>query len=174
MRAFAFLFLALKRLQSRISLTLLLILSIGMTVGLMVCVPVFTNAVSLRIMQQELSYRVKMQSRPVFSMRFVTTPSDVYPMTLEQANADRDWIADTVSHDVGLPVTLMRVQPESRLYDLQPTGEDAKYRDAYMGSVRVGYAQDIDKHVKIVQGTPMGGAPGGRDAFQAGRCRQGL
>ena len=65
MAALSFLSIALKRLQSRWALTLLLIFSITCAIGLLSCIPIFSGAVSLRIIQQELqAARRARQSAP--------------------------------------------------------------------------------------------------------------
>ena len=52
-----FIILAFKQLKNRVGLTLSLIASVAVTISLVVCVPVFAEAVSRRIVREELEGR---------------------------------------------------------------------------------------------------------------------
>ena len=83
--------LALRRLQSRISLTALLIFTIALTIAILVCVPVFSNAVSMQLMEQSLSERNLRYGRPAFALRAYILPSD-NKMSIQDNLDRREWL----------------------------------------------------------------------------------
>src|SRR5690349_16402637 len=122
-----FIALAIKRLTSRIALTALLIFSIALTVGVLVCVPVFSNAVSIRLMEQELSDRAQRFSRPAFALRAYVIPSG-YRMSIQDGLDKRDWLTALIKQYIGLPIRSTYVQIESRSLHLRPIKEDPRNR----------------------------------------------
>lgn len=156
MKVWAFISVALKRLQSRLSLTLLLIISVALIVGLMVAVPVFSGAVSMRMMREEIAFRTKTLGRPTFSLRFYSMPNVERPMGIEEAEYNRDWIADMLTRNLDLPLKMVYMQVESPMYHLRPQEGDLRYTSDYLGSVKVAYVQDIENHIEVVNGIPYG------------------
>src|SRR5690349_12725522 len=118
-----FITLALRRLTSRIALTTLLIFSIALTVAVLVCVPVFSNAVSLRLMQQELSARAERFDRPAFALRAYALPT-TNKMSIQAGLDKRDWLAALIKQYIGLPIRSTYVQLESHSLHLRPIKED--------------------------------------------------
>jgi len=79
MTVLAFLWFSAKRLRSRLDLTALFTLSVALTVGLMVCIPIFANAVSRRMMAEEMNQRTRSRNRAAFSVRYFAWPRPAAP-----------------------------------------------------------------------------------------------
>ena len=94
MISLVFLALAFKRLASRASLTLLLIASSALSIALVVCVPVFVDAISLQILQEEIAGKMETQNVPPFPVRFQVMPRYGAGMSLDEARYSREWLAD--------------------------------------------------------------------------------
>ena len=122
-----FIALALKRLSSRLTLTVLLIFSIALTVGVLVCVPVFSNAVSMSLMEQQLSERAQRFDRPAFALRAYVLPSGT-AMSIQDSLDRREWIRGLIDKYIGLPVRSMYMQVESRSMHLRPVKEIGERR----------------------------------------------
>ena len=119
MRILSYIVVAFKRLASRKDLSLLLVLSIALTVGIMVCVPVFSGGVSLRIMKEEFSAKSEALSRPVFPVRFFSKPGEQHPISLEEANItglDHDMLLTQLK----LPIKTVYMQCDSPFYPVAP------------------------------------------------------
>ncbi len=152
--------LTLKRLRHNPSLSVLLTLSVALMVGLMICVPLFTNAVCLRVIQEEFSKARGVEVRYTFPISLGARPSNERPMTLADALRYREMIGRALAGHIGLEPRLARVQVESPLYLMQPPQEDASYTGANLGTIRVVTLPGLEAHVKTVVGEPFG--EGGR------------
>lgn len=152
--------LALRRLSSRIALSLLLILSIALTVGVLVCVPVFSNAVSMQLMQQELSQRAQRFSRAAFALRSYVIPNG-FQMTIQDSLDRRDWHASLIAQHLNLPILSSYVQVESRSMHLRPIKENPlnRHQEDDIDMVRSLFVPGIGDEINIVAGAPYGERP---------------
>lgn len=156
MNIFAFVFLALKRLWHRLVLALLLILSISLTVGVMVCVPVFAGAVTRAIMQEEIANKTRALNRPPFSVRFYALPTVTHPITLDDAVYARQWLMQDIAARLRLPVTAFYAQYESPALRMRPRPDDPHYSGEEFGSVHVICIEGGEAHVEAAVGEPFG------------------
>ena len=158
MRFLAFLSLAGKRLKYRAGLTSLLILSYALTVGMVVCVPVFADAISKQVLQEEIEQKTKTQGCPPFAVRFYAMPGANVgdKMSLEDAAYARDWLRDALVRETGLPVKLVYTQKEGRVLYLQPKPGDTRYDRKILGVAQPVLVEDIEQHIRIVAGDPFG------------------
>ena len=151
---FALLAMAIKRLRSRMGLAALLLLANAMTVAIIVCIPVFADAVSRTIMKEELGFD-RLQSRPPFAVRFTGSASMRRPISVEDADMFRDWIAYRLEREVGLPVETTIMQVSSSRYDLLPLSQDrSRYSEISLGSASVFFSGGIADHMRIIEGEP--------------------
>ncbi len=155
-----FITLALRRLRSRVALTALLIFSIALTVGVLVCVPVFSNAVSMSLMEQELSNRAQRYGRPAFALRAYVLPQGIQ-VSIKDALARRDWLAGLINQYIHLPIRSSYVQVESRSLHLRPIKNDPanRHQQDEIDMIRPLYVPDIEQHIKTVSGTAYGVRP---------------
>lgn len=160
MRWFALFSVTIKRLRSRLGLAALLLLANAMTIAVIVCIPVFADAVSCAIMKEELGFG-RLTSRPPFAVRFTTSATERRPVSLHDADMYRDWIAYRLEHEVGLPIEATVMQVSSRRYDLlSPTREDGPYSEDVLGNASVFISTDIADKIHVVEGEPYDeGAP---------------
>ena len=169
----SFLALALKRLRHNLSLVTLLILSGALMIGLMVCVPLFTNALCLHVILEEFSEARDKEVHYTFPVSVGARPSNERPMTLADAFRYEDLIGRSLAGHIGLEPRLARVQVESPLYLMQPPQDSESYTGANLGTIRVAALQGLEEHVTTVIGEPFGagsqqerGAPEGSEGGQ--------
>jgi putative ABC transport system permease protein len=158
-----FLKLAFRRLRSQAAYSLLLALNFALTLGLLVCIPVFSNAVGLRLMQEELSKRVAMQNHPAFSVRIYAMPTDNLPITIETAFDRRAWLADRLQQALHLPVKSGYMAIEAGTFHLRTIKGDTHTRQtkSELDDVRPTYVADIESHINVITGTAFGKTPPG-------------
>lgn len=154
MRSVALIIVAIKRLRSRTGLAALLLLANAMTVAIIVCIPVFADAVSRTIMKEELGFD-RLQSRPPFAVRFSASASARRPIPVEDADMFRDWIEHRLEREVGLPIATTIMQVSSSRYDLLPLSADgSRYAETSLGSASVFISGGIADHMRIIEGQP--------------------
>jgi putative ABC transport system permease protein len=161
MRFYQFVVLSFKRLTNRLSLTLLVILSMAITVAMTVCVPVFSESVSRKIMQEEMALQSHSIERPPFSVRFSALPTTKTPMTIEDVDYAGEWIGDMLSREVGLPIVSSYTQYESPTMYLRrepPVEGDTSVKRT--DSVAVTFVRNIGDHITVTNGIGYGSADG--------------
>ncbi len=154
--SYAMLSLAIKRLASRPGLTLLLILSAALTIGLVTCVPVFVDAISLQILQEEIARKMEAQHSPPFPVTVRAVPEYGQVMTMEEAVYDQAWIADRLSRAVGLPIRSGYIQNDGPPFFLIAPQGDPRYKEELVSPVQVTVVRDLEAHLSIVEGAPYG------------------
>jgi len=166
MKFIFYLQLAFKRLKSRATITLLLVLSIALNVGVLACIPMFSNAVSLKLMQDELRASSQRYNRPSFAVRVYAQPTRTRPMTLKDAADRRDWLMGILRENMRFPLQSIYMQSESPTYELRaiPGDPSFRYNREDIDSLRVAVVQDIGRHIRIFQGAEYdeSAAPGDR------------
>ena len=118
--------LALRRLRNRLGLTLLCLLGISLSVGLVVSIPVFSELVSRLVLRQELAEFAEINNRPMFTLRYYCLPSTGWPMTVEQAEQNGGWLADVTRREIGLPIVSRYSQVESPGLLFKPSDGEQK------------------------------------------------
>lgn len=154
-RAFDFLLLAFRRLASKPLLSLLLVLNVALSVGITVGIPVFSGAVSMRILQQEIDARSRIRGWPMFSVRVSARPTARAPLSIEQAAVRRDWLLELLKKALHLPVTSVHVEVQSPMHRLAPREGDETYSTEYLAGVQVVYVADAEAHITILEGAPF-------------------
>ena len=148
---------AIKRLSSRPSLTVLSLLGVALAVGLVTCVPVFSRAVSFVVMEQELEALAAVSGRPPVSLRFYKLSSFRNPMGAQEAMVIADHIAETISAEVQLPVRRMVVEGETPGLSLAVFPDDPNYDTTrFLGEVKIGFLPGIETRMNLLDGEPMG------------------
>ena len=155
MRSWPFFAIALKRLKSRFSLSLLVALSASLAIAIVTCVPAFSGGVSLRIMQQEIEGRAKRHDQPLLSVRAYAMGSRQRPVDIDEALYYREWIKERLQHELDLPIDSVYMQIESPEFPLLPHQGDQHYSDV-IDRIAVTYIQDLEEHIEIIAGVPFG------------------
>jgi len=159
----AFLALALKRLVSRIGTTLLLISSSALAIALVVCAPVFVDAISLQILQEEIENKMETQNVPPFPVRFQAMPRYGQAMSLDEARYSRDWLADTLVRSVGLPLRATYAQADSPVFFMMAREDDPRYQNPLLAPVQITLVSDVEKHIQVIEGAAFGSLPNADD-----------
>jgi len=155
----AFFVLALKRLKSRASLSLLLTGATALVIALITCIPAFSGAVSLRIMQQELAERAQRHQQPPLSARIYAMGTPSQPIAVQQALDYGAWARDRLERALDLPIDSSYTQVESPLYPLQPRSDDAHYTEV-IDRIAVTVVPGISAYMNVVSGQPFGSEGG--------------
>ncbi len=152
-----------KRLLSRPMLTILSLLGVALAVGLVVCVPVFSRAVSFVVMTEELEQLAAISGRPPVSLRFYKLSSYRQPLSVNDALTLGGHIAETVSAEVSLPVKRLVIEGETPGLTLTALPDDPHYttKDKMLGEVKIGFVQGIEDKMNILEGGPMDDARSG-------------
>ena len=151
-----FLSMSLKRLISRLGLTALFLLSASLAVGVVACVPIFAGAVSRRIIQQELGLLKEAVPISPFTVRFYASPTARRPLSLDDVDRYRGWLADLLIRHTGVPAQAAYTEVHSPRYDLIPREGDTRYTEAYVDRVFVVWADRIEEHAQAKAGAPFG------------------
>ena len=152
----AFLAFSFKRLRSKAALSVLYLASLVFIVAIVVAVPVFSDGAGRTIVERELAARTERLRRPPFCLRFYGMPTSRFPMSLEEANYVRDWMANSLTRRVGLPVAETYSQYESPSFQLRAKPGDAHYSDGDLFSIRIACVPGIEDRVRITDGAAFG------------------
>ena len=165
------LFVALKRLWTRPLLTLLSIIGVTLSIGLVTAIPLFSQAVSFVMLTGELSEISALSGRPPFSMRVYALPGAQYPLSMERARLFQDHVAEAIVSEVGLPLVAQYRQMESQgLILYTPRAPPSPYGQEQAELRRDLYflvSPGIDSRIDVVQGEPMTASA----SPASGRCR---
>lgn len=157
-RLFSITSLVVKRLWSHPGLTLLAMLGIVLSVGLVNSASFFANAVDQVILNQELTDFSEMTGRPPFSTSVYTFVSSRAPISLEQTEDLQADIASTLSSEVGLPLIHQGLQIHSGNMMLRPK-EGAAYgggdEQEYLESTDMVYIANVSEHMEIIGGDAL-------------------
>lgn len=154
--------LAWKRLWHHPGLTLLALLGIVLSVGLVSNASFFAQAVDLVILRQELAALSQRTGRPPFSMRIYLFPSARKPVSLQTAENVGRHIAATLSAEVGLPLRHQGLHIESGSLLLLPAPDDPRYANAtgtHLSSTSLVYIANVAPQMEIIAGDPLDDSP---------------
>jgi len=153
-----FLALACNRLKNRWLFTLMLCCGITLSIGMMTCIPVFSEAVGQALVLDEVNATADILSRPAFSVRFYTLPSPSHPMTLKDAAYTRDWLADMLARHIGLPVQGVYSQNASPQFRIQFADDESDEQNKPLLHAAVICIDGIGDHIRVLEGSPFGQA----------------
>lgn len=152
--------LALRRLSSRPSLTLLSLLSIVLAIGMVVSIPVFSQGVSYLLLQDELAAISSAFRRPPLTMRFYYIVPKQSALSLDDALGLEDDFLQIVVNETGLAVADTLTYVASPGMTIQPLAGDTRYSDikdnVIAENVQFAVVTDIQERIAIVEGRPYG------------------
>lgn len=140
--------LALRRLRNRLDLTLLCLLGICLSVGLVVAIPTFSELAARLILLQELTDFSRGTSRPLFTMRHYALPQPDWPLPASQVEPVGGWLEQVTRQHVGLPIRSRYVQVESPGMLFEPDTSSAGT------PFTVAYVHDVADHLEVLEGEP--------------------
>jgi len=146
-----------KRQRHYLTLTLLALINIILTVGLINNASFFSQAVDRVVLQQELDKFSETTGRPPLSTSIYIFPSRRAPITLDKAEEISSHIRDTLSGEVGLPPRRIVTQVSSGGMMLQPAPGSELFAEGknYLGNVEAVVASGISDEMEIVEGVPL-------------------
>lgn len=159
-----FLAMVARRLRSQIVLAIVLIASVVLVVGIVAGVPMFADAVSRRILQEELDRADRSgQQRTAIVVRFYASPSPSRPLDIAGADTLRTWLAGMLARQVGIPIRSVYTEVHSPRYQMIPKEGSAQLSMGIVEGAYVIYADQVQEHVEVVSGAPFGS--GGAEAM---------
>ena len=135
-------------------LTLLSVIGIAVTVGLIASIPIFSDSVGMRILRQELTEDAYGSSPPL-ALRYYRVPSSPNTMTVQQALDTGEWLGAMTRREVGLPIDRTYTQIGSHALTIQTLSEDTRYEERDLRQVRINCVLDVDEQIEIIEGQPF-------------------
>ena len=155
-----FLGLALRRLFSRPSLTLLSLLSIVLAIGMVASIPVFSQGVSYLLLQDELAHIGTTFHRPPLTMRFYFIVPKSAALPLDSALRLEHEFRRIVERETGLAVAETLTYVASPGMTIQPATDDTTYtnlkENIIVENIQFAVVTDIRDRIDIVEGLPFG------------------
>ncbi len=112
---------AAKRLRFHLGLTLSTLVGIISVLSLVICVPVFTNAVLSQVIQQALIDKSVRNHRSLFSLHvYYRADGTNTPLTTQGADSVTRWIDQQLTQQVGLKVAQVLVDLETEVLVFKP------------------------------------------------------
>lgn len=162
---FPFLGLALRRLSSRPSLTLLSLLSIVLAIGMVASIPIFSQGVSYLLLQDELTNIANIFHRPPLTMRFYYIVPKSSVLSLDNALRLEHDFTRIVERETGLAVADTLTYVASPGMTIQPLDDSHTYSDlkenVIVENVQFAVVTDIGNRIDIIEGLPYGVTSGG-------------
>ena len=151
--------LALRRLRSRLGLTLLSLLSVVLAVGMVASIPIFSQGVSYLLLRDELVALGKYYHRPPLTTRLYYVAKDNAPLSLDDAKALGQRFYELVAGRTGMPIKHNALYVGSPGLALQPTSDNQRYPKTDNGVIEkdlsLAVVTDIGDYISIVEGAPF-------------------
>lgn len=156
--------LAIHRLRSRLSLTILSLLGVTLAIGMVVSVPMFAQAVSYLVLRDELADMGYNKNRAPLTLRiYYELRRQPFPLSLAREMEQR--FADLVEEKTGLDAGQAVLYIESPTMFLRSTPDGPQYLEKDEKLVFRGFSfvvvEGIEQHIKTVEGSALGSV--GRD-----------
>jgi len=145
-----------KRQRFHRGLTLLSLISIVLSIGLVTNASFFSQAVDRMILTQELKAFSRVTGRPAFSTSVYIYPSAQNPVSLQTAENLSQTITGLLSNNVGLPVRHLGIEISSGGLMLSPAKDSRLYAEGkdYLGTVSAVYKASVASHIDVLEGAP--------------------
>jgi putative ABC transport system permease protein len=146
-----------RRQQFYRGLTLLALLGVILSVGLVTNASFFSQAVDRVILEQNLAEFSRVTGRPPFSTNVYVFPSQSNPLALQDAENISAQIGNALASEVGLPLRHIGLQVSSGTMLLQPMPGSDLYGEGreLLGSVSIIYIADVASHMALDAGTSL-------------------
>ena len=143
---------ALKRLRTQPTITLASICGLTVAVVLMEIVPLYSDAVNFRILEEQLA-TLNEDRRPPWSYIYTYIGSwhgDVEWETIQPAH---DYLHNEAARTLGLPLDFLVQHVETATYRLFPTDQVNYSGNDDLGFASLATTTDIETHIELVEGT---------------------
>jgi putative ABC transport system permease protein len=145
---------ALKRLWHHPWLTVLSVVGITLTIGLMSSISIFARAVSFVMLKEELAELSARAERPLFSLRVYVYPTGI-PLSLEQCDTLGEHVAQTLASEIDLPLLTYSQHIESAGLILRTTDQETPYGAPHTmiaKSLNLAVVPDVASRLTMVEG----------------------
>jgi putative ABC transport system permease protein len=149
---------AFKRLWNRSWLTLLSIIGVALAVGLATGIPIFAQAVSFAMLQEELDENSRRTRRPPFAIRVYVLPSGQYALSMQDCAFLENHVAETISSEVGVPLLSQSRQMETTGLVLRTRDEETSYgppNTILLKDTNLTIVPGAASRLTIIEGQPM-------------------
>jgi putative ABC transport system permease protein len=153
MAVFSIVAVAFKRLWSNKGLTFCSVFGLMMAVALICCIPLYTDAANLTVLQQELDEAQSTQGRPPFAFMYRYIGAWSKPVELEDYRAVNGYLTDSAPDVIGLPLRLRTRYVKTDDFSLFPASE-AAYAGLRqpLGWVNLAFIEGLQDHVRLREG----------------------
>jgi putative ABC transport system permease protein len=153
--------LSFRRLYSSLGLTLLSLLGVVLSVGMVTCIPIFSHAVSFLVLREELSKLSTEAQRPPFALRFFYVSSKDRPLDYAAAQGMQNVVKDIVSERLQLPITHLITEVNSPRMVVRPAAGDLRFggrEDVNLRQINFAVLPELNEHITIIDGVYLGEA----------------
>ena len=141
-----------KRLWAQKGLTTAVVLGITAAVALIMAVPLYSDAVYLHILQENIEENSNKRSRPPFSYLYDYIGSWYDPVEWEETRDVHDYFTGSGVRTLGLPIEQFVNYYETERYKLFPAGTANYEDDSALDIFVFGAATDIENNIELVEG----------------------
>jgi len=146
--------LALRRLRAHPALTLMSLLGLTVAVGLIVSIPLFSDAINYNLLREELRGMSETGNRPPFAFMFRYVGAWYGGIDMEEYEAENDYLVNEAPRIVGLPLQHSGRYVKTDNFRLFPASE-VQYADIRqpLAYAYIGFVSDLQDHVTILDGS---------------------
>lgn len=145
--------LAFRRLRANVGLTLMSLLGLTVAVGLIMSVPLFSDAINYNLLRESLRAMSETGNRPPFAFMFRYVGAWYGGITLDKYQTEDDYLTQVAPSTIGLPLqqAIRYVKTDNfRLY----AASEAQYADIKqpLAYAYVGFVTSIQDHITMLEG----------------------
>lgn len=150
-RIFGLIRLSLQRLVSQFGLALALALGISVAVMLVAAIPMFSNAVQLRVLQDRVEENADNARRPPFAFMYAYYGSINGPVEYDEYLRDDAFVSERAPRAIGLPISQTVRYVHTTKFRLFPADKATQYVDAnaQLEWMSLGALTDFDEHIQV-------------------------
>jgi putative ABC transport system permease protein len=150
----AMLVVVLKRLGNNLGISISAIIGIVAVMAMVVCVPVFSHAVSSQVLRSQLEEISNSTNRGLFSLHmYYQDSSSATPLNIDKVNLVTSYVRDTAQRLIGIRASQVITELQSSNYNWRPVKTQFK-TDQSEPWFSMGFfsLEDLPKHATIVDG----------------------
>ena len=146
--------LTLSRLRNAPVLSLATVTGLTIAIGIVASVPIFVRGVNLELLRSELASQAAKSGRPLFAMRYYLTSNATTPVTPAQYDRLNQYLTESASSEIGLPIQREVRSVESVSFDVAPANPSLypEFKRA-LEQVDFGYMTDLASQITVSEGS---------------------
>lgn len=145
--------LAMWRIRYYSGLSLLALIGVIIAVGLVTSAAFFAQAVDQVMLNRELAEYSRITQRPPFAARVFSPSTQSVPLTLERTFTLGEHVAETLSSEVGLPVSRVIMLADSGNLGLLPPPDDSRYASSgALADTALVHMTGVGDEIEIIDG----------------------